>query len=439
VEDEMLFIRALVLLLFFSTLSYSMDLTISEAKDLVLKNSLVLKSYKEKLKAATYKKYQANGAYAPKVTLSQSYVNTDEPGSAAFFKTMQSDFTMNYFMNDMADPDRVENYETKITIIQPIFMNGKIYFGRKQAVEMEKVSELQYKRTTEYVLYNLHKAFYGVFLSKKAVEVAKESLKRTEKYYNTTKNFFENGMIVRSDLLVAESHLLKNEEMLKDMEKQYHVAMSQLQRMIDTDEDINLIWETPKDIELGDLNTYIAAALENRKDLKSMNSMLNVTNFEINKVKSKFAPEVYAFADYRQNDENIFGNAGSGTTVGIQLNWNLFNGFSDRNKVMETKSNQLSLLHKIADMKLKIKVEVKNAYYSYDAAKKKLEAAEKRFEASKRALKITENRFNEGIAKITDLLDREVDFKQAELGVYMAKYDVIINKIALEFATGTLN
>jgi outer membrane protein TolC len=413
-------------------------LNLEQAKQMALKNSQIIKAYEEKLKAAKYKKYQADGAYAPKINITQNYVSTDEPANAAFMKMAQGRFDMNYFAMEMANPDRVDNFGTTITLMQPIFINGKIYFGRKQAIEMSKATEFEVKRTTQYVLLNLHKAFYGLSLSQKALEVSKESLKRTKKYYDMTKEFLKNGMVVKSDLLVAESHYLLNEEAVKEAEKNYYVAMSQLQRLINTDDDINIIWEEPDNITLEDLNSYMQTALTSRQDLLAMQSMLNITKYEMDKTKSKFLPSVALFADYKMNDTSFLGDAGTGTTYGVMLNWNIFNGFSDRNSYMEKKSEHLSLMHKIADYKLKIKSEVKDAYYSYLAASKKLEAIEKRAEASKEALKITESRYKEGLAKITDLLDREVELKQTELAVYMSKYNKLINKINLEFATGML-
>ncbi len=434
----MLLFRVIFLIFFMSFSLFALDLNLEQAKKMAFENSQIIKAYKEKLKAAKYRKYQADGAYSPKLNITQNYVSTDEPANAAFMKMAQGRFDMNYFAMEMANPDRVDNFGTTISLIQPIFINGKIYFGRKQAIEMSKATEFEVARTSQYVLLNLHKAFYGLSLSKKALEVSKQSLERTKKYYDMTQEFLKNGMVVKSDVLVAESYYLLNEEAVKEAEKNYQVAMSQLQRLIDTDETVNVIWEEPEEFQLDDLDSYIATALNNRQDLQSLNSMLKITKFEVDKTKSKFLPSVALFANYKMNDTSFLGDAGTGTTYGVQLNWNIFNGFSDRNSYMEKKSEHLSLMHKIADYKLKIKSEVKDAYFSYIAASKKLDAIEKREEAAREALKITEARFKEGLAKVTDLLDREVELKQTELAVYMSKYNKLINKINLEFAIGTL-
>ena len=83
-------------------------------------------------------------------------------------------------------------------------------------------------------------------------------------------------------------------------------------------------------------------------------------------------------------------------------------------------------------------MEVKDGYYSVLTAQKQLEAAKKRVEAAREALQITENRFEAGILKVTDLLDREVEEKEAELGLYKSRYDLIVSDARLLFASGVL-
>lgn len=144
------------------------------------------------------------------------------------------------------------------------------------------------------------------------------------------------------------------------------------------------------------------------------------------------------FADYQRNDKNMFGDNGEGYTFGAQASLNLFNGFSDYNKTRETKSAHYALLHQISDKKLEIKSEIKNAYHGVITSAKQTEASVKRVEAAQKALEITENRFNEGLTKVTELLDREVDLKQAELSLYMSEYQHIVEKAGLHLATGSL-
>ena len=418
--------------------AYGKGLSFDQAKLLALKNSRMIRAYTSELQAFRYRYDQARGGYLPKVFLSETGLRTNEPGSAAFARIAQGRFDMDYFMTEMADPDRVTNYETKVEILQPVYMKGKIYFGIKQAKEMEKASQHTLERVKQQVIFNLTQAFYGKILADTALAVTQKSYTRTKEYYETSKRFYENGMLVKSDLLVAQSHLLMNEGAIREAERQVEITRSMLQRILGTNAEIGGTWSSADYGFRGNLAHYLDLGLEKRQDLKAMERYLLVNGYEMKKAKSRLFPEISVFASYAQNGEDLFGDDGDGYAVGAQVRLNLFNGFSDINHVREQKSRYLSLQNKIADKKLEIEVEVKDGFYSVLAARKRLEAARKRVEAAGEALEITQNRFKAGILKVTDLLDREVEEKEAELGLYKSRYDLIVSNAKLLFAAGVL-
>jgi len=423
----------------FSALNvFALTLDLETAKEMALKNNNIIKAYEEEAKSASYKLNQAKGAYLPKINVSETFLSTDEPATAAFAKMAQGKFDFPYFNTQLADPDRVENFETKIELIQPIYMQGKIYFGIKQAKEMDKAYKLTLTRVKENVLLNTIKAFYGKGVAEKAVEAVEKSLARTKRYYEMTDNFYKNGMVVKSDLLVAESYLLQNKEGLISAKKQVNIAESYLQRLLNTDENIQIVWGNLKDYQVNNLDSLLDDALKNRRDLQAMEKFANINKYEVSKSKSEFLPEVALFANYKMNDENFMGDSGKGLTAGVMVKFNIFDGFSSTNKIKSSKSNYLTTIHKINDKKLEIKTEVKDAYFTYKASLERLSAMKKQVEAAYRALEITENRFKEGLAKVTELLDREFEVKEAELKLTMAEYDVITSYAELMFVTGKI-
>ncbi|MDK2791562.1 MAG: outer membrane protein [Deferribacteres bacterium] len=417
---------------------FALTLDIDTAKKMALENNNIIKAYEEEAKSASYTLSQAKGGYFPKVSVSETFISTDEPATAAFSKMSQGKFDFTYFNTQLANPERTENFETKIEIIQPVYMQGKIFFGIKQAKEMDKAYKLTLERVKENILLNTVKAFYGKGVAEKAVEAVEKSLVRTKKYYEMTENFYKNGMIVKSDLLVAESYLLQNEEALASAKKQVNIAESHLQRLLNTDENIKIVWGDTNIVQIQDIEEYLAQAIQNRSDLKAMERFAKIKEYEVKKSKSEFLPEVALFADYKMNDENFLGDSGSGLTAGVMVKLNIFDGMSTVNKIKTNKSNYLSLIHKLNDKKLEIKTEVREAYYTYKASIERLNAMKKQVEAAYKALEITENRFKEGLAKITELLDREFEVKEAELKLAMAEYDVIVSKSELLFATGKI-
>jgi len=427
-------------LLFSASAQGAERLGYEEGKEKALNSSRLIKAYEADAEGAEYRMRQAVGGYMPRVTLSETWMNTDEPSNAAFAKMAQGRFDMTYFIDELADPsDRVTNYRTKLEIVQPVLAGGQIHYGAKQAGAAHKASLETAERVRQNTIYSFNRAFFGLALADKALSTVKVSYGRTAKYYAMTKDFYDNGLIVMSDLLVAETYLLRNDQAVKEAEKNLAVASSQLQRLLDTDNEIAVVWEDPEFSFEENIEKYIALAATERQDLKAMEQYAKTADYEVKKSKSALMPEVALFADYQRNDDELFGNNGEGYTFGAQVNLNLFKGGSDYNKIKESKASQLAMLHRIADKKLEIKSEVKEAYHSVLAAEKQLEAAKKQVQSAHAALEITENRFKEGLSKVTELLDREVELRQAELSLYMSEYNLIIAKAGLHFAAGILN
>jgi outer membrane protein TolC len=438
-EGKMRYLIILFVLSFCSNAAYAGELTYGKAKELALEHNRMIKAYEQALKAATYRYDQARGGYLPKINAVETGMRTDDPGNAAFAKIAQGKFDMTYFMNQIADPNPVINYGTKVELIQPIYLNGKIYYGIRQARQMRKASEYMLQRVKQQVLFNLNRAFYGLALAERALDVTRKSYDRTREYYQTSKHFYDNGMIVKSDLLVAQSYMLMNEGAIREAEKSVAVGKSFLQRVIGMGDDFDVVWGNPDEGFKTDLRYYVTLGLEKRQDLKSMEEYLRVNEYEIKKARAKYLPEVSAFANYQWNDDKLLGNSGNGYTVGAQVRINLFNGFSDYNGVKEQESLHQELLDKISDKKLEVEADVKDGYYSVLAAQKQLEAAGKRVEAADEALTITQNRFKAGILKVTDLLDREVEARKAQLDRYQSRYSLILSKAKLLFAAGILH
>lgn len=417
---------------------FGMVLNFEDAKKIALENNNLIKAYQEEAKAAKYSLSTARGGYSPKIDISQTFINTDEPASAAFAKMAQGRFDFAYFNNQLSNPDKVINYETKIEIIQPIYMKGKIYFGIKQAKDFYEAKNMVLDRVKENVLLNLSQAYYGKGVAEKALEAVTKSKERTLRYYNMSQDFYKNGLLVKSDLLVAESYLYQNEEALISARKQVEVAQSHLQRILNSEENIQIVWEDYPKTAPSEISVLTAIAYQNRNDLKVLQKYADISELEVKKVKGEFAPEIAAFGNYKINDDNLFGDNGRGFTLGVMAKINIFDGFSTSSKIKQERSNHMALIYRITDKKLEISSEIKNAWYSLKAAYEKLQSTKKQLEASLKALEISENRFREGLIKITELLDREVDVKEAELKLAMAEYEVIESQANLDFATGNL-
>jgi len=137
--------------------------------------------------------------------------------------------------------------------------------------------------------------------------------------------------------------------------------------------------------------------------------------------KSMFMPEVGAFANF-SFFRNEYPVVMPPAVVGLQLKWNIFNGFSDYNR---TKSNQyayreIKYARKNADKEIQYwmsksyaEAENFNRQYLKSAPTEKL---------AKKSLDIMHKRFTEGLGISTDVLDAQLLYAATKTERQMSLY-----------------
>jgi len=78
-------------------------------------------------------------------------------------------------------------------------------------------------------------------IGRKSVEVARIH-SFVQKIQGFIRRFYKNGMIVKSDFLVSESHVSLSESVVAEANKQVETITSYLQRLLDIDEPLTIVW-----------------------------------------------------------------------------------------------------------------------------------------------------------------------------------------------------
>jgi len=87
----------------------------------------------------------------------------------------------------------------------------------------------------------------------------------------------------------------------------------------------------------------------------------------------------------------------------------------------------------------RLRLEVRRAIVERDAAKKKLGVAEGAAEQARESHRITQARFEGGLASVTDLLRSQTALLSAQARHLGALYETKLTEVGLELATGTLD
>ena len=85
-----------------------------------------------------------------------------------------------------------------------------------------------------------------------------------------------------------------------------------------------------------------------------------------------------------------------------------------------------------------MRLQVRRAYADYQSAAQRIQVAQAAVSMAEESLRITKNRYQSGLANVTDLLRTETALLEARNRHLAAVYDQRLAAVSLELAAGTL-
>ena len=153
---------------------------------------------------------------------------------------------------------------------------------------------------------------------------------------------------------------------------------------------------------------------------------------------SNLLPQVGVHAAFEADRQNFYDKGGANWLVSIGLRWNLFNGFSDKAHIEESKFALRRSEAEQAQGSSAIQLQVRRAYADLGTAAQRIEVTNASVAEAEESLRITQNRYQTGLSNVTDLLRTETAVLEARTRRLAAIHDQRIAAAMLELAAGTL-
>lgn len=366
---------------------------------------------------------QSRALYLPNVTLSYTGTTTNNPLMAFGSKLNQAVVTQSDFNPDLLNnPDNILNFETKLEVQQPIYNRHGVW--QKKAGEV-KVNALQLKseRTKEYLEMEISKAYMQLQLAHKAVKVLEEAKQTTLANKKLIDNYYNNGMIQKSEVLYVDVRL-------NEVESDLFAAKSNVQNASDyisylSNQEMGSVIYQPTDelvydTSFGEMDPNLNSE---RSDLQAQAKALEAYDMMIKSSKAKFLPSVNAFGNFALYDESPVGFGANGYLVGVMASWNIFDGKkadSEQQKFLAEKDKAETELQ---NYEKQSQLELNKAMRDILDANKKVELTKLAWEQTEEAYRIRKNRFEQGLEKSADLLTAETKMSQKELEFQQAVFE----------------
>ncbi len=400
----------------------------------VSKENLSIKISEQEFVQARADYRQTNAIFLPNITASHTGIATTNPLMAFGSKLNQEILTQNDFNPSLLNnPSQIENYATKIEIQQPLINVDGIYQRKAARSKMEAMS-LQTKRTTDYLMFEVDKAYMQLQLAYKGVEVLELALKTANENKKIADNSFKQGYLQRADVLSVEVRLTEIKNQLQTAKSNIENASNYLSFLMNTN--TNVILQPIDSLTVSNVNLYANKSItKNRSDIKAM--LLALDAYEaMNKAdKMAFLPRLNAFGSYELYDDQIFQGDANGYLFGAQLSWNIFEGSKRFGKAQKSKAEFDKSKLEYEQYVSQSNLELHKAKRILTDAESKLNLTQLALKQSKESLRIRTDRFKEGLEKTSDLLMAETQYAQKQLEYYQTIFEYNYAQAYLNFLT----
>ncbi len=415
------------------------EVTLEQALALAVEHSPVLKASRLDIQAADAQRTIATSAFLPKIEISESFVNTNNPSQVFATQLNQGRFTQAGFdITTLNRPGSVENYRSAVSVIQPLFNGGRERWGANIASIGQAASQENYEGTRQRVMFAVTRAYHDLVMTKAVRVVSLETVQIAEANLKQIQARFGGGAAVKSDLLQAQVRLASVREEAIRAEQAVRIARTTLRHAIGLDEEVDVsesLAATPA--PAGELEAAVAAAMESRPDYRVLATELRKMEAETQLAKSAYLPNVNVQGNFENNSTAPLGPNGQSNygAFGV-ISLNLFNGMNDDARVRKARAQADKTRELLAAKRREIEVEVVEAYYGVSAARERMAVSESAIAQADENLRIVRNRYATGISSVLDLLTAELVLNQAKYNRLRALYDERISRARLELVTG---
>lgn len=427
----------LIILPAFTQQVYAQDSTrVLQLNDLIVQatannKNIQLAKMDEQIAASNYKQTQA--IFLPQVGISYTAFTSDNPLNAFGFKLQQqsiseADFNPALLNNPSATPDFI----TQLTVQQPL-VNMDLLYSRKSALKQTELYRYKTQRTKEQIIYQSRQAYLQLQLDYDAQKVLQESLLTTKSMYKFTNDRYVQGLLQKSDLLNVEVQIKTIETNLAELKSNIRNASDYLSLMMNKPTGVVYSVETP--ISSIDKRLAVDTLSANRSDFRAMETAIESAGLMIKSSKMSFLPKLNAFGNYQLHDKSMLGFGSGAYLAGVQLSWDIFKGNSTKNKIATQILERNKMAEQLTNQKEESRVELNKTHRQFEDAAFKIQQHQAAVDQANEALRILQNRYQQGLVNTTDVLTAQTQLSQQKQAYTQAVFSRNVSLAYLEFLT----
>ncbi len=417
-------------------------LTLEQAVLMALEQNPRLRAAGDEGEAARARADRARAEYLPRVDFSQGFTRGNNPVYVFGTLLTQRQFTAaNFALPGLNAPAPLDNFQTRLDGEWTLYDFGRTRNRVRGARRLSTAQDSRTEQERQDLILRVVRAYQGVLVARENLAAARKAVESAEANETRVRALEQAGLVVSSDLLSAQVHAAAMRERKIRATNQLELARMTLGHEIGLGPEALRepagTMSAPQAPTLS-VEDYEKLALAERPALRAAEFEQQAAKSNAGALRAEFAPRIRMYASFERDAETLGGPSGTNWIAGARFDVNLFNGGADRARLAEARAQQRAAENQVEWFRSGVRLEVRQAYLETRAAQQRVEVMRNSSAQAEESLRILQNRYEAGLANITDLLRAQVAALDARTAHLAALHDWQVARAQLERAAGRL-
>jgi outer membrane protein len=384
---------------------------------------------------------EARSGWFPRVSVTETWQRGDQPVFVFSSRLAARQFAAtNFAIDALNHPDAVGFFRNSIAIEQMLFDGGRQRSIVESARSHREIAQLSSDEASAALVLTTVQAYgrtvmagAGRRAAEAALEAAREDLSRAQHRRDT-------GIATDADVLALVAHVADLEQQAIQHEGDAAVARAELNRLmgIPIEREYQVVEPSRDDssaLATATVDALLTEADGRRPELRRAAAAQRLRDADRQNARAALIPQVAAQAGFDVSGTQ-FGNRASAWLVGAEVRWSLSLGGAELARLRAAGDARIRAAAEAEDIRAAVHVEVVTALRRLQTANARRSAGRAALEQARESHRITRDRFEAGLASVTDVLRASSAVVDAETQRISAAVDAVVSEAMLRRALG---
>lgn len=368
------------------------------------------------------------------------------------------------------NPFGVANQFTSGIDVTQTLYSDQAFTAIQTAQTLRAANERSLDRQRQQTIHQVRQAFYDVLLADERSRIVQQSLERTRRTLEETRQRVDRGDTPKMQRLSAEVDLSNLRTQLIEVRNQAELARNQLKHTLGmpVDQSVSprgtLSVDRDPEVRRAVLDEARTTALDRRSDLERARLQVDLETARREATEAGYMPRIEAFANlglsgrvpddrseilsdpetpftFSQRTNDIFSDQywENSLAVGLRVSWNIFTGFQTSAQIQQAQVSINRAELQRDQLEQSVRLEVRQAIQNLETAAQRIQSQRQNLERAELNYEYARTRLNEGMGTPLEERNASEQLDQTRISYLQAVHDYLMAESAFELATGQVS